>query len=44
MLETYDAKWAEKWDRAKAEYDQIQAIFNEYGSKTPRKLRKPALA
>ena len=23
MLETYDPKWAEKWDRAKAEYDQL---------------------
>jgi hypothetical protein len=26
MLETYDPKWAEKWDRAKAEYDQLQTI------------------
>jgi hypothetical protein len=26
MLETYDPKWADKWDRAKAEYDQLEAI------------------
>jgi hypothetical protein len=26
MLETYDPKWAEKWDRAKAEYDQLLTI------------------
>jgi hypothetical protein len=26
MLETYDPKWAEKWDRAKAEYDRLLTI------------------